>query len=208
MALEALVQKILLLDLPHPVRVGVDGRTASGKTTLADALADALRPSGRPVIRASIDDFHNPADTRHRQGRFSPDGYYEDARDLAAVRTLLLDPLGPAGTRHIALASFDLDRDRPIDTGLSRAGDSTILVMDGTLLQRPELADAWDLMIFLDVPAHVARERGVARDAALLGGLDVAAELYRRRYEPAFKRYEKECNPLEAADVVISPVTI
>ena len=95
-AIEQLAKRILALSLSHPVRVAVDGRTASGKTTFADALAASIQ-HGRPVIRASVDGFHRPRVERYRQGRLSPDGYYEDARDLKAMRRLLLDPLGPGG---------------------------------------------------------------------------------------------------------------
>jgi hypothetical protein len=41
----------------HPLRVGIDGITASGKTTLARALAAAIRQRGRPVIQLSMDGF-------------------------------------------------------------------------------------------------------------------------------------------------------
>jgi hypothetical protein len=37
--------------VPHPLRVAVDGRTASGKTTLADEAANVLRLRGLQVIR-------------------------------------------------------------------------------------------------------------------------------------------------------------
>jgi uridine kinase len=79
---------IASLNLGHPTRVAVDGRTASGKTTLAAELAEALRRRGRPVISTSIDGFHRPKAERYRQGRHSR-SYYEDARDLAAIRRLL-----------------------------------------------------------------------------------------------------------------------
>ncbi len=45
------------LRLGHPVRVAIDGRTASGKTTLGDERAASLVGQGRPVIRTSIDAF-------------------------------------------------------------------------------------------------------------------------------------------------------
>jgi len=35
----------------HPLRVGIDGRCAAGKTTLADKLATLLQSSGRPFPR-------------------------------------------------------------------------------------------------------------------------------------------------------------
>lgn len=74
-----------LLDVPidHPLRVAVDGVTASGKTTFANELGDAVRALGRPCVRVSMDGFHNPRATRYRKGRESPDGYYDDAYDFA-----------------------------------------------------------------------------------------------------------------------------
>ena len=202
-SLSSAAEAILLLDLPHPARVAVDGRTASGKTTFADALAAALQTSGRGIIRASIDDFHHPRAVRHRQGRHSPDGYYEDARDLVAVRRYLLEPLGPGGDRCFATRTFDLARDRPVQPDLLRAEERSILIVDGTFLQRPEIVGGWDFVIFLDVPQDEARQRGLARDADALGA-DIAATLYDQRYGPAFARYQAECRPSQNADMVIA----
>lgn len=75
--------------------------------------------------------------------------------------------------------------------------------MDGTFLQRPELRAGFDFMIFLDVDEGEALRRGTDRDADLYGGPEAAAELYRDRYGPAFARYERECQPIERADLVI-----
>ena len=47
--------RIVALPRSAPVRVAVDGRTASGKTTFADELATAVEQARRPVIRAQID---------------------------------------------------------------------------------------------------------------------------------------------------------
>lgn len=136
MSLDAVAETILRLRLPHPARVAVDGRTAAGKTTFADALAAALKHSGREIIRASIDGFHRPKAIRHRQGRLSPSGYYEDARDLAAVRQFLLDPLGPSGDRSYASRNFDLERDEPLKPDVRLASEDAVLIVDGTFLQR------------------------------------------------------------------------
>ena len=203
MSLSEAAELILALRLDHPVRVAVDGRTASGKTTFADELAAELKASGRQLIRASVDGFHRPAAVRYRQGRLSANGYYEDARDYDAIRALLLDPLGPGGSLNYALGSFDLENDRPIEPHLHHAPSDAVLIVDGTFLQRPELRSAWDFVIFIDVPAEEARRRGMKRDMTLLGGRENAAELYSKRYEPAFARYERECCPLDYADLVI-----
>jgi len=202
-AIEHVAKRILEFSLSHPVRVAVDGRTASGKTTFADALAAIMQQGRRPVIRASVDGFHRSRVERYRQGRLSSDGYYEDARDLQAMRHLLLDPLGPGGDRNYVTASFDLGGDRPLERSPERAAKDAVLIVDGTFLQRPELRDAWDFVIFLDVPADEARRRGVERDAPALGGIAAASELYDRRYGPAFARYDAECQPVDNADIVM-----
>lgn len=62
------------VDLPHPVRVGIDGIDGAGKTTIADELVAPIERHGRSVIRASVDGFPNPRAIRHRRGRHSPDG--------------------------------------------------------------------------------------------------------------------------------------
>src|SRR5262245_8885700 len=79
--LDQLANRLMALQVQHPVRVAVDGVDASGKTTLADELATLLIKRGRPVIRASVDGFHQSRAERHRQGANSPEGYYADSFD-------------------------------------------------------------------------------------------------------------------------------
>ncbi len=155
------------------------------------------------MISTSIDGFHRPKAERYRQGRHSPNGYYEDARDLAAIRRLLLDPLGPSGDRRYRTASFDLERDVRVDVPSQDAEANAILIVDGTFLQRPALAPAWDFVVYIDVPAELALARGTARDADLLGGTEVAAQVHATRYQGAFALYTAECDPTAGADAVI-----
>ena len=48
---------------------------------------------------------------RHRQGRESAIGYYEDAYDFGALARELLEPLGPAGNRRYRTSVIDLGTD-------------------------------------------------------------------------------------------------
>ena len=113
--LNALAKKLAGLRLAHPVRVAIDGRTASGKTSLANELAAVLVNGQHPIIRTSIDGFHRPRAERYARGRYSAEGYFYDARDLSAVVERLLAPLGPNGDKRYRNASFDLHADRPLD---------------------------------------------------------------------------------------------
>lgn len=191
------------LSLEHPVRVAIDGRTASGKTTLADELAVRVEEEGCSVIRTSIDGFHRPKSERYRRGRYSAEGYYYDARDLSAIRTLLLNPLGPGGARLYRTSSFDLENDQPIEQTPLLAAPDALLIVDGTFLQRPELHDGWDVAIFVAASQDVSEDRGCMRDAERLGGQEAARQLYAQRYRPAYDLYERLCSPERIADVVL-----
>ena len=61
-----------------------------------------LPRKGRPAIRASVDDFHNPQSLRYARGRYSPDGFYLDSYDYDSFRRLLLEPLSPGGSGQYA----------------------------------------------------------------------------------------------------------
>lgn len=201
--IEVACDRIAELDPGHPARVAVDGITAVGKTTFADALATALRQRGRSVVRVSMDGFHYPRTVRYRQGRTSAAGYYEDAYDLASVRRVLLDPLGPQGDRRYRSAVIDLATDTPIDGPVLTANPDDVLVVDGSFLQKPILRDAWDLVVYLHAGFAAAEERGVARDADLLGSTEAARLAFRSRYHAAQRRYLAECTPARGADLCI-----
>src|SRR5688572_2478589 len=94
-ALLSLASALASVVRPHPVRVAIDGRSAAGKTTLADELAGLLVNQGRAVIRVSVDDFRAPPDVRYARGHESPEGYYFDSCDLELLRARLLEALGP-----------------------------------------------------------------------------------------------------------------
>lgn len=202
--LNDLAVMIAKLESARPVRVAIDGRTASGKTTLANELASCLKAKGREVIRTSIDGFHRPKVERYARGRHSAEGYYCDARDLPAINALLLDPLGPGGDGWYRTASFDLHNDLPIEQDPQFAPDDAILIVDGTFLQRPELRGGWDLAIFVETDEHVSEQRGIDRDIALLGGAEITRQLYADRYRPAFDLYEGSCVPASAADAIFN----
>jgi hypothetical protein len=53
--IDQLTDTMLGLHTEQPTLVAIDGRSAAGKTTLADELAVHVRSTGRPVLRSSID---------------------------------------------------------------------------------------------------------------------------------------------------------
>ena len=195
--LDELAALVVATAAGRRARVAVDGVDASGKTTLADRLADAVRPR-RPVVRASVDHFHRPRAERYRRGRDSPQGCYEDTFDHDALRTRLLEPFARDGS-HV-VAAFDLTTDRAVAAPVNQAPPGAVLVVDGVFLQRPELSVGWDLVIHLQVPDDVVLQRARARDG---GDPDEVQHRYRARYLPAQRLYEAACRPADTADVVL-----
>jgi uridine kinase len=189
--------------LHRPLRVGLDGVDTAGKTTLADELASALRARGRRVLRASLDGFHLPRAHRLRRGADSPEGFFFDSFDYPALRRELLDPLGPGGSRSCRFAIFDALADAPVETAAEEVGVDAILLFDGIFLQRPELAGAWDLVIFVGIDRDTVLRRAAVRDAARFGSPQAAVARYRARYIPGQDLYEATCHPRDSADVVI-----
>lgn len=201
LAVGRLAELLTATELEHPVRVAVDGVDGAGKTTLADELADAVTARGRPYIRASIDGFHRPRAERYRRGRSSPEGYYEDSFDLDAFRRELLEPLGPDGDRRYRVAIFDHRSDAHVSVPVAVAPPNAIALVDGIFLLRPEIADHWDLAIFLSVRPERGAGRALRRDRDLTA--EDAAALFRTRYLPAQQHYLRSVRPHERADVVV-----
>lgn len=204
---EAMVERlagvVVAVDWSHPLRVAVDGPDAAGKSTLADELAVELRARGREVIRASIDGFHRPRAERYRRGADSPRGYVDDSFDFAALRRVLLDPLGPCGDRRYRRAVFDFRRDEPVSRPVEIAADDAVLVVDGVFLLRRELVPSWDLRVFVSVGFDETIRRALLRDAALFGSRTEVERRYRARYIPGQRMYFAEHRPEAVADIVV-----
>ncbi|MCM3920430.1 uridine kinase [Frankia sp. AiPs1] len=185
------------------LRVAIDGPDAAGKTTLTNELADTVARRGRPVVRACVDDFHQPAAMRRQRGPVSAEGYFHDAFDYTALRRLLLDPLGPAGDRRYRDACFDHRSDTPLDRPPRRAPDNAVLLLDGVFLLREELRDCWELSLFLQISPAESLRRALRRDVALFGSPAAVRERYEARCLPAQKLYQTIAAPREHADVLI-----
>jgi uridine kinase len=189
---------------PGRLRVGIDGRTAAGKTSFGHELAAALRGLGRPAMRASTDDFKHP--WRHarelRYDRVTGEGCYRNAYDFASARNLLLSPAGPGRAGEMVLCAHDpLTGEDHRDTKIS-APAGAVLIADSAFAFRPEYNDCWEYRIWLDVDAELALRRGIARDSAMEGTAE-ATRLHRDRYHPAEMIYLAEVRPQPLADLTI-----
>lgn len=201
--LKELATLISQVELAHPVRVAIDGVDAAGKTTLADELVPHIESKNRPVIRASIDGFHNPASIRQARGKLSPEGYYNDSFRYEALIEFLLRPLGPNGSLKYSTRIFDYRTDNSIDRDFAIAERNAVLLFDGVFLLRRELEAYWDFTVFVDASFEVTLERARERDLNLFGSDDDVLRQYEQRYIPGQKLYLVECQPQERATVIV-----
>lgn len=169
------------------LRVAIDGPDATGKTTFARDLGDVLRPllaDGAEVRRFSIDDLMVPIQVRRSEIAADPQWLYENFLDLARIRE--------------------------IATGLpENSPPGTVVVLDGMTLQRPELADLWDVVLYLTASDELVIARSRERYARYVDETEEPHELddmerrYVERYIPAYQIYLDSVNPADRADVLI-----
>lgn len=97
---------------------------------------------------------------------------------------------------------IDLASDIPIDEPAELAAADSILIADGSFMQRHHCA-SWDIVIFVNTTFDEALQRGIARDAEQFGDHAAAEQRYTHRYHSAARMYIDDVNPIQAADFVI-----
>jgi uridine kinase len=200
----ALIEEIaraILARGPGRLLVGIDGFTAAGKTSFGHELAERLAGAGRPVLRATLDDFKKPWKDRHLYDRESGEGYYRNAYDYESVRRLLLDPARSPEADSCALCGIDPLTQLDHSAQRSPLAPDAVIVVDGVFAFRPEIDDYWDYRVWLDVDAELSVRRGAQRDGDWAGS--EAETLHRDRYGVAQRIYLDEVDPLPRTDVVV-----
>ena len=85
-----------------------------------------------------------------------------------------------------------------------------MLVFDGLFLQRPELADRWDLTVYVDGRRRVTEQRmaWATHDRPVGDPLaefvhDLQRWVVLRRYVEGQRQYHDACDPIAHADLVV-----
>ncbi len=169
-ALEALTHKIQVRLKAKPrLLVAIDGRCASGKTTLADALK---RDLGCSVIH--MDHFFLRPEQRTSERLSQPGGNVDYERFLEEV----LKPL----SRGEAFSY------RPYDCQKQRLSDEifveprAVTIIEGAYSCHPRLVNKYDLRVFMSIEAGEQMRRIQNRNGK-------AAERFREEWIPLEERY-------------------
>jgi fructokinase len=163
--LDQLAEKILAIpDDGARKLVAFVGAPASGKSTVTEALATALRDHGRAAQVVPMDGFHLDNAILDQRGLRSRKGAPEtfDVDGFSAMVARL-----KAGG-DVVYPLFDRSLDKAIAGAGLIGADTDIAILEGNylLFDAPvwrELSAQWDVSVWLDTPLDVLRARLVQR---------------------------------------------
>ncbi len=173
-----------------PVVVALDGRSGTGKSTLAEWMASQLGG-----IRVDQDDFYAGGDLQDWQ-RLTPREKADRVIDWRRVRDEVLLPLRQG--RAASWRPFDWDTMTGLSLETISAPPSRVVILDGAYSARPELAELVDLSILVTLDDAVRRERLRQRE-----GEDLVSG-WHAVWDEAEDWYFGTIRPPEAFDLVIS----
>jgi len=200
----ALLEKILSTKKDTPILVAINGKDGSGKTTMADVLADFLASrTSREIIRISVDDFMNSRAVRYTPSESAGRGCYDYTFNFDAFINSVLQPLQPNETWEYRTKVFDHATDSESLSPIKKATKDAIVIIDGVFLYKQALVNYWDLKVLLATDDETVIERGARRDTERLGSYEVARQKYIDRYIASQTIYYNEESPEKRADIII-----
>ena len=153
LAAAPIVQAALAAAKDAPVLLGIDGRCGSGKTTLANWLAQQLHC---PVLHT--DDFYLPLSSRCENWQQQPGANM----DFYRLRQEVLQPLlcaQPAQYRAYSCAAGAFLPPTPLP-------DAPLTILEGSYSLHPALQTEFAVRVFVTCPPDVQAARLQAREGA------------------------------------------
>lgn len=164
--------------------LALDGRCASGKTTMAERLQRVL-----PCNVIHMDDFYLPFSQRAAERMAEPGGHIWVER----LRTEVLEPLR-AG-RKISYLPYDCHADRFLPP---RKADPVLpTLVEGSYSCHPALRVLYDCCVFLDITPEYQRERLLRRNPE-------SFEVFQTMWIPREEYYFKHCEIRSHCDFVLT----
>lgn len=184
-------------DGPAPYVVGIAGGTASGKTTVALRLAEAVGAGA--VALVPLDAYYQDGSDRSPEQRATVDYDHPDALDWP----LLLQQVDLL-RRGRAVEAPVYDFSRHLRSRRRRTvAPSPVIVVEGILaLHERRLRDRCDLKVYVDADADVRLIRRLRRDVAERGRTtEQVIDQYLATVRPAHTRFVEPTK--QYADVVV-----
>jgi dephospho-CoA kinase len=140
-----------------PFVIAIDGRSGTGKSTLAEALAERVGA----VILSGDDFFSGGVEVRTD----APDELAAACIDWTSLRQVLTDLLSSGQASYLP---FDWDafdgskRQQPVRVDLRK-----VVIVEGVYSARPELRDLFDMLILIDIPDDLRMVRLLQREGEI-----------------------------------------
>ncbi len=184
-AFDFLLSKIKNYRGNMPLVIAFDGRSASGKTSMADKLKSVL---GVSVIHT--DDFFRPRDINGNLCLSQYDGNF----DLQRFKTEVVDKL--KSKKEFSYGVFDCKSGK-IDS-FCDVPISNCYIVEGAYSLNPNLGEYADIKVFFDVSADVQKQRIISRNG------ENAYDRFSKIWIPAEERYLSHYNIRLGCDVILS----
>ena len=178
-----IARRIKVAEAKKSITVAIDGRCASGKTTLAKLLSDLL---SAPVVHA--DHFFLRPEQRSKHRLSEVGGNLDRER-------LITEVLAPQSEgKSISYSPYDCSRaalGNKIDLPNSR-----ILIVEGSYSLHPELRSYYDFKIFVTTDEKTQRARIISREGA-------RASAFFERWIPLEEEYFASFDPQIICDAFL-----
>ena len=161
--------------------VGINGIDCSGKTTFAKSVSKYFTHHKIENDRLDIDNFNNPAIESATYKAFVSGSW--DEKDLNKYYKLIIN------YSDAIRAVSEYKKKYPL------------VILEGIFIYKPQLADLFDLKIYLDINISLGRKRFAKRRS--LKQDKRPFEIYDEIWMLSHIRYESEVHPKQISDLVI-----
>ena len=174
--------------------VAIDGPGGAGKSTLARLLKEHLKTLGWIVAVVKHDDFYLSSHQRENQQSemIGCDFDWERLRDQVLI------PVREGRSAYYQRYDWGAD----VLAEWHTIPMSDVVLVEGVYTMRRELADLYDLKIWVECPRVIRLARGIARDG------EAARAIWEQDWMPKEDDYVKTHLPHERADFSINGVRL
>ena len=168
-------------SINRPFVVGINGIDCSGKTTFSKAMSKYFSYNKIENDCLDIDNFNNPAIESATYKAFVSGSW--DEKDLNKYYKLIIN------YSDAIRAVSEYKKKYPL------------VILEGIFIYKPQLADLFDLKIYLDINISLGRKRFAKRRS--LKQDKRPFEIYDEIWMLSHIRYESEVHPKRISDLVI-----
>ncbi|WP_312908832.1 hypothetical protein [Tissierella praeacuta] len=203
--MEELMNKIIgKYDSGKTIIVGIDGLGGAGKSAITELLKTQLQNSNYYPVVLHIDDFIYPRYIRYDEFKEEWYCYYNiQWRYDYLIKEILL-PVREGIEIDKQVELYEKENDLYILEQI-KIPQGSILLIEGIFLQRKEIKEYFDYMVYVELPKDIRLSRVINRDTYIGDDKDIKLK-YERRYFPAEDKYIKDYCPAENADFVLENI--